>query len=148
MSRGVKILLIASLVLNIFLVGAIVGGVWRWTHGYGTRVGWRIQAADALEPAQRRQFRAAMRQTALASRGLVIEGRQARAEAATLYVQPNFDGAAVSAQLDRARRADVELRTRLERRVVDFSAGLPLAERQKLADALRQGPLRQPAPRK
>ncbi|PZU07210.1 periplasmic heavy metal sensor [Sphingomonas sp.] len=145
MSRGIRILLIGSLILNVFLVGAIGGGVWRWTHGYGNRIGWRTQVADVLPPEQRRQFRAAMRQTALGARGLVIEGRQARAEAARLYVRPDFDAAAISTQLDRARAADVALRERLERRVVEFSAGLPVGEREKLAGALRQGPFRQPA---
>lgn len=145
MSRRMKILLIVSIILNVFLVGVIAGGIWRWSHGYGTRVGWRMQAIEALAPDQRRGFRAAMRQTTFASRDLVIEGRRARAEAARLYVQPHFDAVAISAELDRARTADVTLRERLERRVVDFSAGLPLAEREKLADALRQGPLRQPA---
>jgi uncharacterized membrane protein len=148
MTRRTRILLIASLILNIFLVGAITGGLWRWTHGYGAAGGWRVQAAETLPPEQRRAFRAAMRQTVIASRDLVRAGRQARAEAARLYVQPAFDAAAVSAQLDRARQADVTLRERLERRVVTFSAGLPVDERARLAGALRQGPLRQPPDRR
>jgi uncharacterized membrane protein len=140
--------LIVSLVLNVFLVGAIAGGLWRWTKGYGGAGGWRMQVAETLPPEQRHQFRAAMRQTVLSSRDLVRQGRQARAEAARLYVQPTFDAAAVSAQLDRARQADGLLRERLERRVVDFSAGLPVGERTKLAGALRQGPFRQPPDRR
>ena len=39
------------------------------------------------------------------------------------------------------------LRGRIEERVVDFSAKLPIAERQALAEALRRGPFRQPKPR-
>jgi uncharacterized membrane protein len=147
MTRRTRIILIVSLVLNVFLVGAIAGGLWRWTKGYGAG-GWRVQVAATLPPEQRRQFRAAMRQTVLASRDLVRAGRQARAEAARLYVQPALDAAAVSAQLDRARQADGLLRERLERRVVEFSAGLPVDERAKLAGALRQGPFRQPPDRR
>jgi uncharacterized membrane protein len=145
MKRWQSVLLIVSLVLNIFLVGTIAGGLWRWTHhaGQGARVGWRVNAAAALPRDQARTFRRAVRATVHANAGAVAEGRAARAEAARLFVQPQFDSAAVLAQLARARVADGIVRGQLETTVVTFAATLPPDQRQALAQALRTGPLRE-----
>ena len=145
MKRWATVLLIVSLVVNIFLVGAIAGSVWHWTHdrGIGLRGGWRMRAADALPEPQGDAFREAVHGTMRASLPVIKGGRAARADAARLFVQPQFDAAAVTADLDRARAADMVLRTNLEHQVVSFAATLPQEQREKLAEALRAGPLRQ-----
>jgi uncharacterized membrane protein len=144
MRRWQATLLIVSVVLNIFLVGAIAGGVWRWHHqGAGTRTGWRARAARALPADQAQAFRRAVRQTVRGSLDVTREAQDARAEAAKLFVQPQFNSAAVSAQLQRAQVADATLRGRIETTVVTFAATLPLDQRQALAQALGNGPLRQ-----
>jgi uncharacterized membrane protein len=145
-----RLLLIASLVLNIFLLsaGAALAYGWHANFGLGPRAGWRGRAADALPADRAKAFRAAMRETVLASRPLVREGREARAEAARLFVQPNYDANAIKAALARARTADVTLRGRVEERVVDFSATLPIAQREAMAEELRRGPFRQPIRRR
>lgn len=146
MKRWPTILLIASLVLNIFLLGAAAGSVWRWTHGHhrgGQRDGWRMRAAEMLPASQAGAFRQAMRETVQASMPAIRARRTARAEAARLFVQPQFDAARVTAQLDRSRAAEMILRANLEHRVVGFAASLPLDQRQKLAEALKAGPLRE-----
>jgi uncharacterized membrane protein len=142
MKRWQSILIVVSLVLNIFLIGTVAGGLWRWTH-QGARVGWRVRAAASLPDDQAKAFRHAVRGTVRSSGDVVDEGRAARAEAARLFAQPQFDSAAVQAQLARARAADAMLRGRLETTVVAFAATLPPDQRQALAQALRQGPLRQ-----
>jgi uncharacterized membrane protein len=143
--RWSTILLIVSLVTNIFLIGAIAGGVWRWTHNpaIGLRGAWRIRAAEALPDAQADAFRAAIQTTVRANIAVAHQGRAARAEAARLFVQPQFDTNAVNIRLDQARAADMAMRTQLEHRVVQFASTLPQDQRAKLAEALKAGPLRE-----
>jgi uncharacterized membrane protein len=141
MKRWQSSLLIVSVVLNIFLMGAIAGGVWRWTHH--PAAGWRARAAASLPPDQAKAFRRAVRQTLRDNGDVVREAGAARAEAAKLFIQPQFNSAAVIAQLQRAQTADATLRGRIETTVVTFAATLPLEERQALAQALSAGPLRQ-----
>lgn len=147
MRTGVRLLLIVSLVLNLFLLSAGGALLWRWAHGFGAG-GWRGRVVEVLSPDQRRPFRQAMRQTVLASHDLVSAGRAARADAAAHFIEPNYDAAKVKADLARARAADVTLRGRIEDRVVDFAATLPVEQRAKLAEALKRGPFRQPRGRR
>jgi uncharacterized membrane protein len=138
-------LLIVSLIANIFLIGAIAGGVWRWTHnpGIGLRGEWRRHAAEALPQPQADRFRDTIKSAVRANLGIAHQARAARAEAARLFVQPQFDANAVNARLDQARAADTAFRANLEHALVQFSAGLPQDQRQKMAEALKQGPFRQ-----
>lgn len=142
--RRARLLLVASLVLNVFLLSASGAVLYRWHYGLGLGQagGWRMRAADALAPGHRRAFRAAMRETVLAARPLARDGHAGRAEAARLFVAQHYDAAAIRQALGRARAADLALRARIEDRVVDFAAGLPIEERDALAGALRRGPLR------
>ena len=81
------------------------------------------------------------------SRDLQQVARESRQEAARLFVQPQFDHAAVSAALEQARTADLQLRVRLETAATDFASTLPEDERGILAQNLaRGGPLRHPSP--
>jgi uncharacterized membrane protein len=143
--RWRTVLLIVSLVVNIFLIGLIGGGIWHWTHNpaFGLRGAWRMRAADALPEPQAEAFRQMIRTTLHANIGLARRGRAARAEAARLFVQPQFDANAVTTRLDQARAADMAMRTQLEHSVVSFSASLPKDQREKLADALKEGPFRE-----
>lgn len=147
MSRGMRIALIASLAVNIFLVGAIASGVYRWrqTVGIGLSQGWRARAIRVLPDDEALRFRREMRATVLTARPVVRIAQQSRRNAADLFVAPDFDAAAVSAQFRRARAGDFILRERVEAKLVDFAASLPQDERRQLARALRRGPLRQPA---
>jgi uncharacterized membrane protein len=153
MAPRLKVLLAASLLVNVFAAGAIGGGLLMLT-----RPGiWRsltaapgaprpIRAAGAALPAvDRERFRQTMQQVIRDNRDLPRIARENRETAAALFVQPHFDADAVSAALERARSADVTLRSRLEAAAVDFAATLPVEERTLLARGLaRGGPLRHP----
>ncbi len=145
MKRRAVILLTVSLVANVFLIGAIAGGVWRWTHypGPGFRGGWRMHVADSLPDAQARSLRQVIDATIAQSQPTVQRSRAARAEAARLFVQPRFDGRVIATRLDQARAADTFLRRRLEQRIIQFAATLPQDQRRKMAEALKAGPFRQ-----
>jgi len=143
--RWPAILLIVSLVANVFLAGMIGGGLWRWTHvrDLCTHSRWRVGAAESLPEPQATAFRQAMKSTLWASRPILRDAHAARAEASRLFVQPRYDGLAITAALDKARADDMIVRTALEHRLVVFSATLPQDQRQKLADALKAGPFRE-----
>jgi uncharacterized membrane protein len=147
MSAGkLKMLLAISVVVNLFALGAIGGGAAMW---FATSPRHPIRAAgDALPTAARFRFRQMFRSVAKEARPLQQSARENRRAAALLFVQPTFDAPAVAEALARARDADVAARTAVEAALVEFAATLPQAERQTLAEGLRQGggPLRQPKP--
>lgn len=146
--RGLQVLLICSLVLNVFVIGGIGGAAIMWHRaeaqrpvaagGLG-RAGRLRQAAMALSPPYRRELRQTVIETMKELRPQIQDAREARLEAGRLLDQPTLDGPALKAALDKARTADVTIRTRLETVVADFAARLPADEREALARALAVG---------
>lgn len=143
----VKIALVVSLVLNVFLVGAAVGvlalGARMARHGPpGVVAGggqlWR--ASLALPPAQARTFRQAVRAQAQNTRPMAEAGRQARHDAWLSGAADPFDAAATKAALARARTADQATRERLENAVVDIAGALPPDQRRAVFRALAEPP--------
>lgn len=155
MTTRIKWLLAISLVLNVFLIGGIAGGVYRWwSVGPQTAAVQRSlrMAAEALPAERRDTFRDTLRNARRDVQPTVREARESRRELARLLAAPQFDRPAVEAALGRARQADAIIRARVEREVVEFASTLPEAERSKFVQGLIQrGPLRQaaepPAPR-
>lgn len=149
-----KTLLIVSLVLNIFLLGTIAGGTYRWVTKQKADViaqqrGLRFAAAE-LSEARRGQLREALRQTRRDSLPLIVGARSGRLDVVQALAAPQFDRNALDAALARTREADMALRARVEGTVADFASTLTPDERLKLVDALeRHGPLRVgPPPKK
>ncbi|MCF6126438.1 periplasmic heavy metal sensor [Mesorhizobium sp. M7A.F.Ca.CA.001.07.2.1] len=133
-TRWVRGLVIASVVLNVFLAGAFVGGA-VWLRN--AKTGVSLESAGRQLPDQdRKAFREALRQVRVQSRQIILDGQQARQQAADLLQQPVMDKAAVSAALERARNADATVRTRLEQAIVDFAANTSPENRSVLAQAL------------
>jgi uncharacterized membrane protein len=149
MSTG-RNLLIASVVVNVFLAGALAGGA-VWIRSGKPAQGYSLEAAGGRLPDQQRTlFRKALREVRQESREIIRDGQQARREAADLLRQPVLDTAALSAALERARNADVTVRTRLEQRIVEFAAAASTEDRNMLAEGLarRSGTQPSAAPKK
>ena len=128
-------LVAASLVLNVFLIGAVAGGA-GWLLGR-SNPGYSLESAGGRLPAEdRKAFRQALRQVRLESRQIILDGQQARREAANLLQQPTLDTNALAAALERARNADVAVRARVEQRIIEFAASSPPEDRNLLAEAL------------
>lgn len=152
--RGFQILLVCSLVLNVFVLGGAIGAgiMWKRTEvqrpvsGLGRGGRLRAAAQDLPQP-YRRELRRTVVETMRTLRPRIREARAARQEAARLLAQPSLDGAALAAALARARAADMAVRTGLEASVVRFAAGLPQHERALLVDALTRQPVRASAGR-
>ncbi|TPK37648.1 periplasmic heavy metal sensor [Mesorhizobium sp. B2-5-4] len=149
MSTG-RNLIIASVVLNVFLAGALAGGA-VWIRSGKSGQGYSLEAAGGRLPDQERMlFRKALREVRRESRQAILDGQQARREAADLLRQPVVDTAALSAALERARNADIAVRTRLEQRIIEFAAAGSAADRAVLAEGLarRAGPQPKAEPKK
>lgn len=135
MTKRLRIVLIASLVLNLFVVGGLVGGAIMWQRAQVTRPMAALgrpairQAAAALSPEYRKQFRDAFRATAQSLRPQAVAARKARQDVAALLALPGYDGAALDAAIRRSREADMQVRTALEARTMAFMKSLPAEER-------------------
>ena len=158
--RSLKIGLIVSIILNVFLIGGIAGGLAFWrlnpqVHAAAAPAGGPPQrralrfAADELAPEQRAAFLQALRQARRASLAQVQEAQAHRRDLAGLIGAVPFDRAAVIGALDGARTADIAVRTRLETAVVDYAVGLSPADRAVFVRGLARTPtLRQPPARR
>ncbi|CAE6950470.1 periplasmic heavy metal sensor [Paraburkholderia domus] len=152
--RSWKFVLVASLVLNVFLVGAIVGGAYQWFAVHGATVPLLAQQRTALRfaaeplPAERQQaFIDGLKNARREGKQFAREGREGRREVLRLLAAPQFDRAALDAALARTRAADSSLRAQVEGSVADFAATLSPEERVEFADSLKlRGQWREPQP--
>lgn len=129
-------LVVASVALNVFLAGAFAGGA-VWLRNARQAPGYSLESAGGqLDATDRTAFRKALREVRQESRQEILDGQQARREAANLLQQPVVDTAALAAALERARNADIAVRKRLEQRIVEFAAGTSLDNRRVLAEGL------------
>jgi uncharacterized membrane protein len=152
--RFLKTLVAVSLVLNVFLIGSIVGGAYRvsglFAHQRANAEqprGIRFAASD-LSAERQQQLRDALRATRRESLPLVRQSRDARIDLAHVLAAPTLDRAALDDALARARQADVAVRARVEGTVAEFAATLTPDERMKLVGAMeRFGPLRAVPPK-
>ncbi len=97
-----------------------------------------LRAGDNLPPQIRGPYRAALRDAAEESKVKLAAARRAHMEVARLMAQPNFDPAALTAALDRARAAEADARSDVEGAMVRFASGMSLPERRLLANGLRE----------
>ncbi|WP_181360519.1 periplasmic heavy metal sensor [Variovorax sp. WS11] len=151
-----------SLVLNLFLAGAIAGGAWRWWTVEVERAaaapaapaaaataaqprGLRF-AADELSSEQRRAFRLGLREARREVASSIQAAREGRQEVLRLLAAPQLDQAAVTAALARTRDADMVSRARVEASVIDFATRLSPPEREKLAEGLARRSTLSPPP--
>lgn len=143
--RSRLILLIASLALNLFLVGTIVGGL---------VVGQRLRAqrpppvmagpalwaaAHDLPPEQKAAYRQVLRGEGGEARRQLRAAREARAEAWSGLTDEPFNGDAVRRRLAAARAQDTQARGALEDRIVAFAATLSPDERARFVEGLTRG---------
>jgi uncharacterized membrane protein len=151
--RSWKVVLAASLVLNVFLLGAIVGGAYQWFAARGANAPVLAQqralrfAAQTLSAERQQAFVDGLKNARRDGRQFAREGREGRREVLRLLAQPQFDRAALDAALARTRAADSNLRAQVEGSVADFAATLSPDERVRFADSLKlRGQWREPQP--
>lgn len=141
--RGWKVLLVGSLVLNVFILGAIAGGAYKWFAVHGgpgaapaQRTALRF-AADDLSSDRREQFLDSLKAARREGRDYAREGREGRREVLNLLAAPQLDRAALDGALQKTREADSALRAEVEGSVADFAASLTPDERLKFVGGLK-----------
>ncbi|WP_025126372.1 periplasmic heavy metal sensor [Pseudomonas sp. PH1b] len=141
-TRALKTFLVLSLLLNVFLIGGVAGGLYQWLgqprpvqalavpqHG--------LRQAMALMPEEhRRQLRQLLRQTRNDSQALISAGREARQGVVRELAADQLDRGALDAELGKSREADSALRARVDEALATFAASLSLSERQQLVEAM------------
>lgn len=148
--RARTLLLVASLALNLFLVGTIVGGLvvgqrLRPEPPQRVRMGPPIWTAGReLSPEHRAAYREVLRGEDGAVRRELRAAREARADAWRGLADTSFDAEAVRRRLAEARAQDARARAALEERIVDFAVGLPPEERARFAEGLSRPRARPP----
>lgn len=137
--RTIKIALAASVLLNIFLVAALIGGVASIHRRSGHEIGPRsLRIAGAELPRDaRRAFRRHLRAARRAAAPQIAASRAARQQAAALLEQRVLDRHALEETLAKARAADFAARAQMEAGAVDFIVDLAPADRMRLAQAMR-----------
>ena len=136
-SRTLRIVCAVSILLNIFLLGAAIGGtVWVRARHPMIGAGSIRLAGSELPRDERRAFRRALRDARLDMRPTILAGRQARNDAAELLRAPTLDQAKLGEALARIRTADIAVRAHVEERAISFAATLPPDDRSKLADGI------------
>jgi uncharacterized membrane protein len=130
-------LLAASLLLNVFLLGSIGGGLYHWrhqqtaaepSHSHGLR-----QALAELPQARRHELRQALRQSRADNQTLLAARREARQAVVQQLREPRLDRQALDRDLSKAREADSALRAQVDTLLADFAGNLAPDERQTLA---------------
>ncbi|MDP1873004.1 periplasmic heavy metal sensor [Phenylobacterium sp.] len=141
--RSLTIALFVSLAVNLFAIGAMIGGLVIGVRmSEGRQMAMRpgpppiFSAASALPEARQDAYRQALRGEAREVRRSLVSAGEARRGAWGEIAADPYDPAAVREALAKAQAIEAEARSRLESRVVEFAADLSLQERQALADAL------------
>lgn len=133
--------LILSIMLNVFLVGGIGGGLYHWmavakpaeavVNQHGLR-----QAMTQLPPERRKELRQLLRHNRADSQPLVMAGREARLGVIKQLEAPTLDRDVLVAELAKAREADAALRSLVDDTLAQFASTLAQDQRQKLVEAL------------
>jgi uncharacterized membrane protein len=126
-----RVLLGVSLVLNLFVIGAVAGVfiLRQQIIARGIEADPVMHAADALPPARRDAYRALMRTTLEGIRPGLRDARQIRHQAMLAIRAEPFDRAAASADLAHARADDAAARGEVEDAILTFAQSLPQDQR-------------------
>jgi uncharacterized membrane protein len=142
--------LIASVILNVFLLGGLAAGAYRmYGHGgppFADKGGGALRlAADELPIEKKRLFKKTIRESRITSLPLLKASGEARAEVLKQLEAATFDKLAIQNAMARTREADRAVRMHMEEALISFAEKLTPEERYKLAEGLsKKGPLRPP----
>jgi uncharacterized membrane protein len=142
-----RIVLIASVVANVFLVGALIGALiigQRLMHDRGdVRRGDRpgmLNAVQSISPERRQMLREVMREQALKAAPDLRAGRQARRAAAELIAAPTYDAVAVERAFKLARDYETTARAKIDAALATRLGQLSPDDRAAFARVMVRGP--------
>jgi uncharacterized membrane protein len=141
-SRWLTLGLIASLALNLFVIGA-GAGVWAFAAGLarqnpGARPGALFWATEGLPQPDRRQMRQMLKDVRDAAKPAAVQSLALRAAAWGALADAKPDAAAIKQQLARGRQIDLAIRTDAEAKIVDYATRLPPTDRALFAAGMQR----------
>jgi uncharacterized membrane protein len=140
--RNLKILLAVSVLVNVFVLAAICGGLLmrhRLLHEMGPGHGNpMIRAAQDMPEPEQQAFHRQMRAVAARALPAMTEARNARNAAADGLVAAKPDAAKIRQDLARARAAETLARGLMEDALVQFAVTLEPKARERMAEGLRR----------
>ena len=141
-SRWLIIGLIASLALNLFLIGAGAGvialGARMARQPPPRQVGALFWATEELPQPDRRAMRLMLKDLRDQLKPDTDRSNALRIAAWGALAEPKPDVAAINQRLAESREADIASRARVEQSIVDFASRMPPAERASFAAAMRR----------
>jgi uncharacterized membrane protein len=143
--RGFKIALAVSLVVNVFVIGAVAGFLLApmvTPPGGPPLKSPTILAGEQLNPEDRAEFHQMLSDVSQATGPTVLDARLARRELYQLLKVEPFDHNGATAAMARARADDQQVRARMDEAVLDFAAKLSPQERAALAEGFRRAVLK------
>ena len=147
--RNLKILLAVSVLVNVFVLAAICGGLLmrhRLMHEMGPgRGNPMMRAAQDMPEPEQQAFRRQMRAMAAQTLPAITEARTARNAAADGLIAAKPDPIKIKQDLARARAAETLARGQMEDALVQFAVTLEPKARERLAEGLRRA---SPRPRR
>jgi len=140
--RWLVIALVASLALNLFLIGA-GAGVWALATGLarqnpGSRPGTLFWATQGLPQPDRRQMRQMLKGLRDQVKPNATQSLALRAAAWGALADAKPDPAAINQQLAQSRQADIAVRTQVEEQIVDYAVRLPPSDRAIFAAGMKR----------
>jgi uncharacterized membrane protein len=144
MSQKTKLAFIASLVLNVLLIGVLIGQSPRRFDRDARREQRMEQVIKDLPEASQKRLRERFQQLRAAAEPLFGQLRQAQDETATLLGAEPFDEAAFDRQEGKINELRADMTKKLSQVVKSAIKDLTPAERRRFAELLRRPPT-QPA---
>ena len=138
--RWLLVALVASLVLNLFLIGAGVGvfALGMRMHKAEPPRGALFWATQGLPQPDRRAMRMMLRDERDAVKPDTDRSLAMRVAAWSGLADPKPDVAAINQKLAASRQIDIAVRARVEQRIVDYAAHMSQADRTIFAAGMRQ----------
>jgi len=142
--RWLVIGLVASIALNLFLIGAGAGVIAlgmrmaRETAAGPPRSVGLILASEGLPQPDRRNFRLMLHDVRNEVRADSDRSLAMRRDAWGALADPKPDAAAIEQKLEQTRQIDVGVRAHVEQRIVDYAIRMPAADRAIFAAGMRR----------
>ena len=143
MNRNAKMVFVASIILNVLLIGVLLGQSPRRFDRATMRQQRMDQALKDLPEAAQSRLREKFQQLRSAADPLFAQIRKNEEEAVQLLGKEPFDESAYDRQVSKITEIRVEMTKQLSQVVKDASKDLTPEERRRFAELLRRPP---PAP--
>jgi uncharacterized membrane protein len=140
MNAKLKFAFLISLVVNVFLVGVLLGELPRRFDEGMSREERMAKATDALPEPLRTQFRGKMDRMREGSEPIREKIQEAREEAIRILIAEPFDGTAYDRQVRKIHELHGQRSQRMADLVKEVAKDLPPDQRQVLAEVLRRPP--------